>query len=227
MELGKQIGIRIRDTRNSLKLTQVQLAKIMGMSVSTIGNYEKGKRDMTAATLMNFSEKLCVTPCFLISGETPSNLEKNKMLEITLIPMGFFIANSFSDLNNIDTVKTGITYVCENIFKVRGHDVNTKPFGVYAEGESMIGAGLKENSIAIINPAEEVVSGDTALVNMQDHWFIKWVVYNPDGSVELRPANGEYKSITIEKKFAKDSSWLNIIGKVVQIIEQREPKKAF
>lgn len=119
----------------------------------------------------------------------------------------------------------------ENIFVERQAfnyiDETRKPFAVPIEGDSMIGAGLEEGANAVINPADEVLSGDTALVCLDGNWLIKWIVYNPDGSVDLKPANPNYKTTHIETAYTSDPSWFRIIGKVVRIVNTSRPKRAF
>lgn len=106
-------------------------------------------------------------------------------------------------------------------------DDTRKPFAVSIEGDSMIGAGLEEGVKAVINPAEEVYSGDTALVCYDGSWIIKWVVIRPDKSIELRPANPNYSPTCIEAEYAADPSWFRIIGKVVATVRKGYPKRAF
>lgn len=43
MEIGKQVGARIKQFRESRGLTQAQLAQLSGKSVETISNFERGK----------------------------------------------------------------------------------------------------------------------------------------------------------------------------------------
>lgn len=119
----------------------------------------------------------------------------------------------------------------ENIFveaAVFEHiDESRKPFAVPIEGDSMIGAGLEEGANAVINPAEEVMSGDAALVCCDGAWMIKWIVFNPDGSVELRPANPNYSTTKIDSAYATNPAWLQVIGKVVKVVNISKPKRAF
>ncbi|MDD4160579.1 MAG: S24 family peptidase [Synergistaceae bacterium] len=64
-----------------------------------------------------------------------------------------------------------------------------RQFGVPIEGNSMSGAGLEEVANVVINPAEEAINGDAAFISCDGSWMIKWVIFCPDGRVELRPAN--------------------------------------
>ena len=106
-------------------------------------------------------------------------------------------------------------------------DDTRKPFAMPIEGDSMIGAGLEEGANAVINPAEEVTNGDAALICYDGNWLIKWVIYNPDGSVDLKPANPNYSPMHIESAYASDPSWFRIIGKVVATVKKGFPKRAF
>lgn len=106
-------------------------------------------------------------------------------------------------------------------------DKTRKPFAVPMEGDSMIGAGLCEGAYAVINPAEEISSGDTALVCCDGARMIKWIVFNPDGSIELAPANPNYNSRRIETVYASDPTWFQVIGKVVRVVNISRPKRAF
>ena len=110
---------------------------------------------------------------------------------------------------------------------IQHYDSTRPPFGIHIRGDSMVGAGLDEGSIAVINPADEVNSGDMALVVWNDNWFIKWVVWFPDGSVELRSANPAYAPIKIEKEYAEMQEWFQVKGKVVEMIKRERPPRAF
>jgi transcriptional regulator with XRE-family HTH domain len=106
-------------------------------------------------------------------------------------------------------------------------DDTRKPFAMPIEGDSMIGAGLEEGANAVINPAEDVTNGDVALICYSGNWLIKWVICNPDGSVDLKLANPNYSPMHIESAYASDPSWFRIIGKVVATIKKGFPKRAF
>lgn len=71
------------------------------------------------------------------------------------------------------------------------------------------------------------MNGDAALISCDGSWMIKWVIFCPDGSVELRPANPNYSPTRIEAAYAADPSWFRIIGKVVATVKKGFPKRAF
>jgi SOS-response transcriptional repressor LexA len=103
-------------------------------------------------------------------------------------------------------------------FMVGAVDDERPPFMLKISGNSMEEADMPDGAYAIVNPAETVYSGDSALCQygeFKDMAF-KWVYFLPDGAIELRSATSGYPVI----KYEKDSeAWeyapLTIIGKVM------------
>ncbi len=87
------VGLRIREKRKEMKLTQVQLAKLAKVSQATISDYEN---DVTtkhrADELMRIAAALRTTPEFLLEGTGPSDLSKSASDIDTLV-------DSFNKLN--------------------------------------------------------------------------------------------------------------------------------
>ncbi|WP_274531983.1 LexA family protein [Aminobacterium colombiense] len=104
-------------------------------------------------------------------------------------------------------------------------DADKHPFAVFVEGDSMEGAGIPDRSTVVVNPAEEVYDGDTALVcfGRQNEWAIKWVYFNKaDGSVEIRSAAPQYKPMVFTKEDIELGLFC-IVGKVTRLTA--EPRK--
>jgi transcriptional regulator with XRE-family HTH domain len=59
-DIGRLLGERIHDLRKSAGLSQVQLASLMGKSVETISNFERGKTIPSVLTLTDLSDRLGV-----------------------------------------------------------------------------------------------------------------------------------------------------------------------
>ena len=228
MDIKKEIGERIKEIREGLDMKQVDLAELVGLSRNTIINYEKGRRDVTARDLVAIAHVLDVSFAYLIGekGAAATSARIKKMVDIPLLSIAAVASCGVGNgLYGVDMSTVETISITQSTFS--SYDENKKPFGITTEGNSMEGAGITEGSIAIINPAEEVRSGDMALVCLDDNWFIKWVIYKPNGEIELRPANSNYQPITVEKEFVTDPSWFRIIGKVVKIITENVPRKAF
>lgn len=162
-----------------------------------------------------------------VASNAKSNIKiSDNFIEIPLLTMATVAScGAGNGLDGVVPESTENIYIEADTFTHL--DDTRKPFAVSIEGDSMIGAGLEEGVKAVINPAEEVYSGDAALVCYDGSWMIKWVIFCPDGSVELRPANPNYSPTRIEAAYAADPSWFRIIGKVVATVKKGFPKRAF
>jgi phage repressor protein C with HTH and peptisase S24 domain len=97
-------------------------------------------------------------------------------------------------------------------------DPERKPFMVIIRGNSMEEANLIDGCQAVINPAEDVYSGDSAMVCFGENRTValKRVYYHPGGAIELRSASQGYPVITYSKEQqTSENDSLQIIGKVV------------
>lgn len=87
-------------------------------------------------------------------------------------------------------------------------------FAMRVEGDSMEGAGIGNGAIIIVNPAEEVQTGNIALVRVDDALMVKRVLWKRDGSFELH-SDGETKSIFTFSREDLNTGWVKFCGKVV------------
>ena len=68
----ESIGARIRNTRKALGLTQVDLAKAVGLNQSTISDIENDAK-FEATTLMAIARALLKSPQFIMTGKPEAN----------------------------------------------------------------------------------------------------------------------------------------------------------
>ena len=71
-QLNEDIGVRVRRRREVLGCTREQIAERANISVQFLFDIEKGKKSMTAMTIVNLAEALSVSIDFLLLG-----MEKN------------------------------------------------------------------------------------------------------------------------------------------------------
>ena len=67
-------------------------------------------------------------------------------------------------------------------------------------GDSMIGAGIDDGDIAVIDRSVEAVDGDIIVAYINNEFTIKYLdmTHASEGYIELRPANDKYKPIRID-----------------------------
>lgn len=65
------LGIRIAILRISKGWSQAELARRIGVSASTVGMYEQGRREPSLGLLVRLAQELDATTDYLLIGETP------------------------------------------------------------------------------------------------------------------------------------------------------------
>ena len=84
MELNLvDLGTRIRHCRQSVGMTQGDLAKIAGVSTSFIGHIERGSRVTSVDTLVHISNALNVSTDYLLAASLNANYEKDMPLGLS------------------------------------------------------------------------------------------------------------------------------------------------
>lgn len=90
-----------------------------------------------------------------------------------------------------------------------------EPYAVQTEGRSMEGYGIAEGSIVVINPAEEVRTGNVAMIIIDEKASIKKLYERSDG-VDLVSASGELYHVTKEE--LAEGYYVRICGRVMLVI---------
>lgn len=89
----KALGMRIRQQRKKLKMTQEDLAKKAGISVSFLGHIERGSRKASLETLLSISSAVEATPdellrdslsqFLMLKSSPPSQGQRDLLYEIS------------------------------------------------------------------------------------------------------------------------------------------------
>ena len=224
-ETGKRQP-RLQDLNKLAEILKVPFSFVAGRNDETSPSYSENASAILNVTPRSNSDLLLTVDARNNALNTAQSKIKHALISIPLLTVAAAAScGAGNGLYGVDQ-DNGDTIMIERDI-ISQYDESRKPFALHTEGDSMVNAGIGEGSVVIINPAAEVVNGNSALVVYNDKWFIKWVVFNPDGSVELRSANNRYTPIYIDKEYAKDPEWFRIVGKVVQVIKRDQPKDAF
>ena len=79
----EKIGAKIRIKRESLGMTQQELADMVNVTRNTISRYENGETEVGVITLNNIADALSVTVLWLLFGFDYENDIYNNLLKLT------------------------------------------------------------------------------------------------------------------------------------------------
>lgn len=231
------ISKRIAMARKGKGWIQTQLAEALGVSVDTVRRWEQGKRTPDTDMLQRLARALDTSTGYLLGeADDPALVggagspyqselpESNVVLEHTN-PMGWRKLPLLSKMTSACAGNgNGLAFADEEIeseqyfpAEIYGKfDPMRPPFMIHVEGDSMEDADIHDGAVAVINPAEEVYDGDSALVCWnQDQVAIKLVYWQPNGGVELHAANPKHSKVyTFSKEDCDEGSFV-VKGKVM------------
>jgi DNA polymerase V len=93
----------------------------------------------------------------------------------------------------------------------------TKPAATYfvrAEGDSMLGAGIRSGDILVVDRSLNAVDGSIVIAAVDNEFTVKYLRKDESG-IRLEPANRKYKPITF-----CDGMELRLFGVVTAVIHQ-------
>jgi len=235
-----RIGQRLKQYRESQKLTQQNLASMMHVSRGYLAGIERGAKEPSYNFLQKLLEATGISSEWFLRGTGPmltdtQSPEEGKIRDIEFladaglerldcglyalgdkvyVPMSTISACCGSGFDAFEdyNISDAITVRRKEIGVLRP---DMLPFGVTTEGRSMEGYGIKEGSTVIVNPAEDVFSGCVVMVIYGDKVSIKKIYDTPDGK-DLLASNGEKIHVTNEELF---EDWgPKIRGRVMVVI---------
>lgn len=221
----KETGERIKAALKAANLSQTKLAKMVDVTDKHISSVVNGIDAASQALLIKISKVLGVSVSFLMGEEQDARL--------TLVDPSTQIRIPLLDMNTTACAGTGngLDYadfaISETILVDREGlgtiDPHRLPFAMLVDGTSMEGALVPDGSTLVINPAEEVRFGDVALICYHGNRSVKWVVYKPDGTIELHSSGTP--TIYLSREEAENPDWFRVVGKVMKIRTEHEPRK--
>lgn len=95
-------GERIRKIRNIKNLTQTDFGKRLGITKSTVVNYELGKSKPDIDVTRNIINEFNLNPLWLLEGKEPIFLEETKLISNKDAILDDFISNFYPDISSDD-----------------------------------------------------------------------------------------------------------------------------
>lgn len=221
-------GIEIRDLRKTKGLTQENLATQVGVSKTTVVDWEKGRYFPEGKNLINLAKALDVTVGYLM-GETENpapavspkhpEIESNATTinEAMMIPVVTDDVSACCGTGSIyaEDVKWDIVgYYPMDPNDLIGYTWQTKKFGVIrASGDSME-PRIHDGDRVVFAEEIELQNGDIAILLWEGRLMIRGVIFNRDGSIILKAINKGYDDITTQPN---EDDRLCVLGKMLGI----------
>ena len=187
------IGQRIRALRRSKKLTQVQLAKIAGVSSPAVTEWEKDSYLPKAASLDAIANKFGVTTEYILTGKgDPEAMKKGHSNVIPVSPrmapvLSWVQAGNFTNVESVDMTQVEewlpLPVECTNCFYLKVQGISNSPD--FIEGDYIL-----------VDPDvyySDMLSGDMIVVRKFEDATFKKLVIETDGSKYLQALNPEFK----------------------------------
>ncbi|MEQ1412796.1 LexA family protein [Acinetobacter indicus] len=190
---NQTIGQRIRALRRSKKLTQVQLAKIAGVSSPAVTEWEKDSYQPKAASLEAMANEFGVTTEYILTGRGNPNATKKEQSNVAPVAprmapvLSWVQAGVFTNVQSVDMSQVEewlpLPEECTNCFYLKVQGISNNP-------------DFLEGDYILVDPDvyySDVQSGDMIVVRKLEDATFKKLVIETDGSRYLQALNPEFK----------------------------------
>lgn len=196
------VGVRLKQLRKSSGKTQRDLAKLLYVTASSIGMYERDERTPSPDVLKKYADIFDVSLDYILGHSR--NLKKGE---------------DYATINVYGSIPAGIPIeAIEDIsdtedISFKDFDKNKTYIGLKVEGDSMYPKYLEGDTI-ILELTPDCESGTDAAVYVNGYEAtLKTVIKNDNGTITLMPINTSYPP----KTYGKDDEPIKILGIVKEI----------
>lgn len=194
-------GSRIKEAREKIGMSQTDMADRIGVSKQTLYKYENDIiTNIPSDKIEEISALTGVSPAYIMGWETnqlPSEVIK---LQTKNLP----ILGSVACGKPIFAPSDGIQIKVPSSFHA--------DFGLYARGDSMIGADIHDGDLVFFVQQPSVENGQIAAVFIDDEVTLKRVYYQQGERLVLQAENSSVPPIIIE---GPDLNQVHIIGRAI------------
>lgn len=206
-------GENLKKLREEKCISQEELAEAIGVSKSTIGMYEQGKRtpNNRRDILRKLADYFYVSIDYLLGYDAQqAALTENDRARLGIRPV------SARKIRMLGKISCGEPMMCDEEYEtfVDAIDGIQADFCLAARGDSMINARIFDGDIVFIREQESVENGEIAAIIVNDNEItLKRFYYHPDRSqVILQPENPVYKPMVYN---GEELNHIRVLGKAV------------
>lgn len=197
-----QLGTNLKNARKKNKLTQRQLADMIGAKHNSISNWENGINKPDPDTIGLLCGVLGISASDLIGDTTVPTHPGILSVSRRRVPLLGEIACGepiYADEDYSTMMAVGADVDCD--------------FALRCKGDSMTGARIYDGDIVFIKRQDFVDEGAIAAVLIDDDATLKRVYHLADGRLELRAENPKYRPIVVGGE--DDTRIYKILGKAM------------
>ncbi|HFK7184584.1 TPA: S24 family peptidase [Serratia odorifera] len=185
------VGERIHALRKSKKLSQMTLAKKVGVSNAAISQWERSETEPKGDNLMSLAAALECSPSHLLYGDAiDENITYVGKVRPGLVPV---VGDAVLGVDGmIDMVEYRGGWL-----KIYSDDPNA--YGLRVRGDSMW-PRIQSGEFVLIEPGATIHPGDEVFVRTSDgHNMIKVLNYTREGEFQFTSINQDHRPITINR----------------------------
>ena len=212
----KSVGQRIRERRESLHMSQEELANRLGYkSRSSINKIEIDGRRVPQNKIKDIADALQTTPAYIMGWEEETVKVEPLFLESSFLRIPLFDGLSCGTGAFVDEQAMDYITIPSTMLKP-----NREYFANYASGDSMIGQNIQDGDLMIFERCSQIENGQIGSFIL-DGEEATCKIFKRDrktGLILLLPANNAYDPIPIQR----DNHQFRIVGKLALVINNRQ-----
>lgn len=202
------LGSRIKQLREDRELSQVELAKILGVTDKAVSTWENDLKVPRMGTLELLAKYFGVTKSYIIEGTEFKQNAGIPIITTVKVPL----------LGNIACGSPVLAV--ENIEDYIDMDKSVHAdFALRCKGDSMINARILDGDIVYIRKQDNIENGEIAAVLIDECTSVSEAtlkrVYIYDNKIRLCAENPQYKDRVF---FENDMNKVRILGKAVAFL---------
>lgn len=212
----KTIGQRIREKRESLHMSQEELALMLGYkSRSSINKIEIDGRNIPQSKIKDIAEALHTTPAYIMGWEEESAKVEPMFNEEAFLRIPLYEGLSCGSGAYVDEAATDFITIPGSMLHA-----NKEYFANYASGDSMINQNINNGDLMIFEKCNQINNGQIGsfIINDEQATCKIFKRDSKTGLIMLLPANNAYDPIPIEP----DNQDFRVVGKLALVINNRQ-----
>ena len=226
------MGEKIRDARKASKLSQEEMAELVGVARGAVSSWENGRKTPGGKNLEKLASALGVSTDYLMGREADtkkaalsaeSNISGQRLNRgnVILVPVISPIlkcsagnGNGYDDSGVAWDVVSQYPLFDGTLFALYS---SKSLSAMYAKGDSME-PQIHDGDLIVFVHDETWIPGNIAIVRLDGKLFVKGILRSKNGYL-LRSQNRDYADIEV----GEDDDF-SVVGRVVKIITDRDPK---